>query len=69
MTFPETSSRWLRVRVLDGQRRFLVDGVSVSRETSVTTERQVLPAPVMLNQRSPIARAGSMPTWASRTCR
>jgi hypothetical protein len=53
VAFPETSSRWLRIRVLDSQHRFPVDGVSVSREVPVTTERQTLPAPVTLNPRSP----------------
>jgi hypothetical protein len=53
ITFPQTYSRWLRVRILDGQGRFPIDSVSVSREVAETTQRQPLPATVTRDERSP----------------
>jgi len=53
VTFPETSSRWLRVRILDGKQRFPIDGVTVSREVEARVEREPLAATVTLNPHSP----------------
>jgi hypothetical protein len=53
LAFPDTSSRWLRVRILDSQRRFAIDGVSVSREVVATPEHQPLPGLMRLNPQSP----------------
>ena len=53
VTFPDTSSRWLRVRILDGRQRFPIDGLTVSHEVAETQELQPLSASVALNQRSP----------------
>jgi hypothetical protein len=43
-TYPESSARYLRVRILDGARRFDVTGASVARE--VATAPDLAPAPV-----------------------
>jgi hypothetical protein len=53
VAFPETSSRWLRVRILDGQRRFSIAAVTVSREVVTTPELRPLAAPATLNPKSP----------------
>jgi hypothetical protein len=43
-TYPDSSARFLRVRILDGARRFDVTGASVARE--VATAPDLTPAPV-----------------------
>jgi hypothetical protein len=53
VTFPDTSSRWLRVKVLDGQQRVSIDGVQVSREVVITPPLQRLTAPVSESPDSP----------------
>jgi hypothetical protein len=52
VTFPDTSSRWLRVRILDGQRRFSIDGVTLSHGAENFVELQPLSASVTLDTQS-----------------
>ena len=53
VTFPQTASRWLRIRVLDGQKPFPLEGVMVSRDVETIISREPLNAPVTLNPQSP----------------
>lgn len=53
VSFPDTSSRWLRVRILDGRQRFSIDDLLISREVATPAERQTLPTRVTLNAESP----------------
>jgi len=53
VTFPQTASRWLRIRVLDGQKPFPLLGVMVSRDVETLIQRAPLNAAVTLNPQSP----------------
>jgi hypothetical protein len=53
VSFSDTSSRWLRVRILDGKRRFSINSIGISREFVATPQRETLPARVTLNEKSP----------------
>ncbi len=53
ISFGDTSSRWLRVKVLDGQQRFFIDGVQVSHEVETTPPLQPLLVPVSFQSESP----------------
>ncbi len=57
VSFPETHSRFLRVRILDGRRPFGIDGVSVSNEVETKTSRSIVAAHAIPNSRAPAQKS------------
>lgn len=60
VTYPDSVSRYLRIRVLDGVDFYLITGVDVGRETSSTAER----VPAAIDLRASTDRQGNS-VWTS----